>query len=68
MIKFSGIRFGIYQTKVGLIRMLQNFKVNVCEKTMIPYIKKINSFTLAPKDGIFLKVEKITDCGKIQNN
>lgn len=38
--------------------MLKNFKVNVCEKTMIPYIKKINSFTLAPKDGIFLKVEK----------
>lgn len=48
--------------------MLQNFKVDVCEKTMIPYIKKLNSFTLAPKDGIFLTIEKITDYGKVQNN
>lgn len=57
----SGARFAVYQTKLGLIKMLQDFRVDICEKTMIPYVKKTNSLMFTPKDGIFLKIEKIID-------
>ncbi|KOC60363.1 Cytochrome P450 6a2 [Habropoda laboriosa] len=54
-----GARFAIYQTKVGLIKMLQNFKVDVCEKTLIPYECNPIAFTLSPKGGIHLKISKV---------
>lgn len=56
-----GARFAVYQTKLGLIKMLQDFRVDICERTMIPYVKKTNSLMFTPKDGIFLKIEKIID-------
>lgn len=54
-----GSRFGIIQTKIGLINMLKNFKVEVCEKTLIPYVANPNSFLLRPKGGLHLKFSKI---------
>nr|QBC73130.1 cytochrome P450 mono-oxygenase [Osmia bicornis] len=54
-----GARFAIYQTKVGLIAILRNFKVDVCEKTRIPYEFDPAAFLLAPKEGIYLKFTKI---------
>ncbi|KAG9429130.1 cytochrome P450 6A1 [Apis mellifera carnica] len=32
-----GARFANYQVKIGLIMILRNYKVEVCEKTVIPY-------------------------------
>ncbi|XP_051168141.1 probable cytochrome P450 6a13 [Leptopilina boulardi] len=55
-----GARFAVYQTKVGLMKILNNYKVDVCEKTSIPYVNHKSSFLLQPKDGIYLKFQKIT--------
>ncbi|XP_017888667.1 probable cytochrome P450 6a17 [Ceratina calcarata] len=52
-------RFAIYQTKVGIIKMLENFRLEVCEKTMIPYINNPTSLILSPKDGLYLKISKV---------
>ncbi|EFN81691.1 Probable cytochrome P450 6a14 [Harpegnathos saltator] len=54
-----GARFAVYQTKVGLIKILRYYKVEACEKTQIPYVIDPNTFLLAPKDGIHLKITKI---------
>ncbi|XP_043471294.1 probable cytochrome P450 6a14 [Leptopilina heterotoma] len=57
-----GARFAIYQTKVGLMTILKNYRVDVCEKTTIPYVNHKSSFLLQPKDGIYLKFKKIILC------
>ncbi|XP_015434774.1 PREDICTED: probable cytochrome P450 6a13 [Dufourea novaeangliae] len=54
-----GARFAVYQTKLGLIKILRNHKVDVCEKTMIPYQFNPTAFLLAPKEGIYLKITKV---------
>ncbi|XP_006614287.1 cytochrome P450 6A1-like [Apis dorsata] len=54
-----GARFAIYQIKIGLIKILRNFEVHVCNKTLIPY--KVNPFTslLMPITGLYLNVIKL---------
>ncbi|XP_072756838.1 cytochrome P450 6a2-like isoform X2 [Anoplolepis gracilipes] len=54
-----GARFAVYQIKIGLIKILQNYKVETCEKTQIPYICDPKAFILSPLDGIYLKMIKI---------
>lgn len=54
-----GARFAIYQTKIGLIKTLRNFKVSVCEKTMIPYEFDKRSLIFGPKGGIYVKLSKV---------
>jgi len=54
-----GARFAIYQTKIGLVKILRNYKIETCEKTPIPYINHPTAFVLSPKDGIYLKIIKI---------
>ncbi|XP_076679139.1 putative cytochrome P450 6a14 [Andrena cerasifolii] len=54
-----GARFAVYQSKVGLIKILRNHKVEVCEKTMIPYVIDPTAFILSPKEGIYLKITKV---------
>ncbi|KAM7344114.1 uncharacterized protein ACRADG_010946 [Cochliomyia hominivorax] len=54
-----GMRFGIMQTRVGLAYLLHNFRFSVCDKTEIPLIWNNQSFLLASKNGIYLKVEKV---------
>lgn len=56
---FLGARFAIYQSKIGLVKMLQNYKVETCEKTPIPYISDPKQVLLASKGGIHLKIIKI---------
>ncbi|XP_043279161.1 cytochrome P450 6A1-like [Venturia canescens] len=54
-----GARFANYQSKVGLIKILQNHRVDVCAKTQIPYAIDPRSFLLTPVDGIHVKITKI---------
>ncbi|XP_012231781.2 cytochrome P450 6A1-like [Linepithema humile] len=54
-----GARFAVHQTKIGLIKMLRNYKVETCEKTRIPYKNDPKAFLLAPIDGIHLRITKI---------
>ena len=54
-----GARFAVCQTKVGLITILCNHKVDVCDKTTIPYEFDPGAFLLAPKGGIYVKMTKM---------
>ncbi|XP_043279915.1 probable cytochrome P450 6a14 [Venturia canescens] len=51
-----GKRFGVMQTKVGLIKILHHYSVETCEKTTIPYESDPKAFLLSPKNGIHLKI------------
>ncbi|XP_071868075.1 probable cytochrome P450 6a14 [Bombus fervidus] len=53
-----GARFAQYQSKVGLATILLNHKVNVCEKTKIPYEPDKNAFLLSLDGGVNLKITK----------
>ncbi|XP_043471300.1 cytochrome P450 6k1-like [Leptopilina heterotoma] len=54
-----GARFAIFQTKIGLIKILQNYRVEECEKTPKEYVIDPSAFLLAPKEGIYLKFTEI---------
>ncbi|KAJ8687377.1 hypothetical protein QAD02_023171 [Eretmocerus hayati] len=54
-----GARFANFQSKVGLIGILKNYKVDVCEKTCIPYVNNPRAFLLQPMGGIKLKFTRI---------
>lgn len=62
-----GARFAVYQSKIGLITILWNYKVEVCDKTMIPYEINPAAFLLTPKGGIYLKFTKIKNNEEILN-
>ncbi|XP_029669936.1 cytochrome P450 6a8-like, partial [Formica exsecta] len=54
-----GTRFAVYQTKIGLIKILRNYKVETCDKTQIPYVIDSKTFLLTSKGGIYLRITKI---------
>lgn len=54
-----GLRFANYQSKVGLVKIIQNYNVDVCDKTCIPYVKDTKAFIVTPKDGLYLTFAKI---------
>ncbi|XP_036147157.1 cytochrome P450 6A1-like [Monomorium pharaonis] len=55
-----GARFAEYQTKLGLIKILRNYKINICNKTAIPYVNDPKMLLVsAPKDGMHLNIKKI---------
>nr|XP_033326768.1 probable cytochrome P450 6a14 [Megalopta genalis] len=54
-----GARFAVFQTRIGLIKILRNYKVDICEKTVIPYEVNPRTFLLAPNHPITLKVTKV---------
>ena len=58
-ISLLGARFANYQTKVGLVKILRNYRVDVCENTCIPYVNNPKAFLLQPIGGIKLKFTKI---------
>ena len=56
----TGARFAVFQTKVGLIKIIQNYRVEVCDKTPIPYMNDPKSLLLSPTKDIFLKFSKLS--------
>ncbi|KAL7297660.1 hypothetical protein TKK_0009326 [Trichogramma kaykai] len=54
-----GSRFANYQTKIGIIVVINKFKLEVCDKTCIPYIVEPRSLVPSPIGGIHLKLSKI---------
>ncbi|XP_050488656.1 uncharacterized protein LOC126872590 [Bombus huntii] len=53
-----GARFAQYQSKVGLATILRNHRVDVCEKTKIPFENDIHAFISTLKGGVYLKIAK----------
>lgn len=56
---FEGMRFGIMQSKVGLVSILKNFKVTLNKKTKEPLVFSTNSIIPQVKGGVWLNLEKI---------
>ncbi|CAL7948605.1 unnamed protein product [Xylocopa violacea] len=55
-----GARFAKIQSKVGLIKILKNFKIEVCDKTCKDYvIDKKSLFLLQPAHGVYVKMTKL---------
>ncbi|KAK5644105.1 hypothetical protein RI129_007950 [Pyrocoelia pectoralis] len=54
-----GIRFGIMQTKIGLVTMLRDYKFSLSEKMKIPIKFKLHSFMTAVEGGVWLNATKI---------
>ncbi|KAB0791091.1 hypothetical protein PPYR_02891 [Photinus pyralis] len=54
-----GLRFGLMQTKIGLMLMLKNFKFTLSDRTENPIRFNPNCFVLSVKGGIWLKAERI---------
>ncbi|XP_003704279.2 putative cytochrome P450 6a23 [Megachile rotundata] len=54
-----GARFAVFQTKVGIITVLRNYKVDVCEKTTVPYKADPRAFLLTLQGGVNLKIVKV---------
>lgn len=53
------LRFGMMQTRVGIISLLRNFKFSPCTGTPIPMVFGPSPIVLSPKDCIYLKIEPI---------
>ncbi|XP_043597838.1 probable cytochrome P450 6a14 [Bombus pyrosoma] len=53
-----GARFAQYQSKIGLITILRNHRVDVCEKTKIPFESDNRAFLTMLKGGVYLKISK----------
>lgn len=51
-----GMRFGLLQTKVGIVTLLQKYKVEPCEETKIPLVMGGISATTAPDVPIIIKL------------
>nr|XP_022920448.1 cytochrome P450 6a2-like [Onthophagus taurus] len=54
-----GSRFGMMQTKVGLILILKNFKVSLSSKTELPLEMEPSALLMTSKNKIWLDIEKI---------
>ena len=54
-----GMRFGLMQTKIALIKLLTNYKFLPSSRTTIPMKYDIQTLVLAPEKGMWLKVEKL---------
>ncbi|XP_011878211.1 PREDICTED: cytochrome P450 6a2-like [Vollenhovia emeryi] len=56
-----GARFAVNQTMVGLIKVLMNYKIEVCEKTQIPLVyTPLSTLLLQSTHGIYVKLTKLS--------
>jgi len=53
---FLGMRFGLLQTKVGLVSSLSKYEFHVCKETPVPLVFNPKSIILCPVGGIKLQV------------
>ncbi|PSN55897.1 Cytochrome P450 6a2 [Blattella germanica] len=54
-----GMRFGLMQTKVGLIHLLQNFEFHTCDETVIPPTINPRLFITSAVGGIHLQIKSL---------
>nr|AAX48015.1 cytochrome P450 [Ochlerotatus sollicitans] len=54
-----GLRFGLMQTKIGLITLLRNFRFSPSAKTPDALVFDVKSFVLSPEGGNYLRYDKI---------
>nr|XP_023029787.1 probable cytochrome P450 6a23 [Leptinotarsa decemlineata] len=54
-----GLRFGVMQSKVGLVSILKNFRVTLSSKTKLPLKIDVNSVIPTTEGGMWLNLERI---------
>ena len=54
-----GLRFGLMQVKLGILKLINNYEFTVCHKTTIPMKFVPSSPFLAPVNGMWLTVKRI---------
>lgn len=54
-----GLRFGMMQARVGMVTLLSNFDLSLCEKSTVPLEISKKSFILTAEGGVYLKFEKL---------
>ncbi|PNF35807.1 putative cytochrome P450 6a14 [Cryptotermes secundus] len=53
-----GMRFGLMQTKVGLVSLLSKYQFSVSKRTPVPLVFETKSFNLSPVGGMWLQIKK----------
>lgn len=54
-----GYRFGMVQTRIGLVSLLSKFEFTNCSRTMEELKYSLRNVILSPEGGMWLKVAKI---------
>lgn len=54
-----GVRFGMIETKVGLVTLLSKFRFRKSDRTQLPLTFNLKNLVLSPEGGLYLKIEKI---------
>jgi hypothetical protein len=55
---FAGMRFGLMQTKVGIVSLLSKYQFNLSMKTPVPLVFDRKSIVLSPVGGMWLQIKK----------
>lgn len=54
-----GLRFGMMQARVGMVTLLSNYDLSLCEKSVVPLKIEKKSIILTAEGGVYLKFEKL---------
>ncbi|PNF28550.1 putative cytochrome P450 6a14 [Cryptotermes secundus] len=57
-----GMRFGLMQTKVGLVSLLSKYQFTLSKKTPVPVVIDTKTFFLSPDGGMWLQIKKRAKC------
>jgi hypothetical protein len=57
--KFTGLRFGVLQTRLGLVSILRTFRVTLNKKTIHPIRLDPKDVTMMPMGGIWLDTQRL---------
>ena len=52
-----GMRFGLMEAKLAVVKMLREFSFEKCEKTQVP-LQLVENATLTPASGVFVTLKK----------
>jgi cytochrome P450 family 6 len=52
------MRFGLMQTKVGLVCLLSKYQFNLSKKTPVPLVIDTKPFILSPAGGMWLQIKQ----------
>jgi len=52
------MRFGLMQTKVGLVSILSKYQLVVSKKTAVPLVLDTKTFLMTPAGGMWLQIKK----------
>ncbi|XP_046751174.1 cytochrome P450 6k1-like [Diprion similis] len=55
-----GVRLGLLQSKLGILKLISNYELSACEKTKTPPHFDPKALFLTANDGLFVNARKIT--------